>query len=182
MPTVRSVSQHQCELVSKDVETALRQEISSLPVPALIRLAADLLQTLGYHRVSILDRHFLRGRRSQAGAEITAKTGTRLTPVKIIAQVKPVKYTIQRNNVDELAGVSLRHGARYGFLITTSTISRAARSVAEESCAVPLCLIDGQELVRMLIRHRLGVKPKTLKTYELDRSFFSELSRRANAS
>ncbi len=170
------------EISRGDLEAAMKSQLNDLSVSAILRLIADLLETLGYHKVSLLDRRHLRGRRSQSGAEITAKTGTICTPIKLIAQVKKTRITVQRQAIDELAGVALRHQAHYGFLFVTSQFSPTAKKIAEASEVLPLRLIDGDELVRMLIRHRLGVKAKSVKTLVCDDAFFADLSRRSTAS
>lgn len=161
------------------IEQLLLERLQRLPLSVFLRLVADLLRLLGYKQVRLLDRQHLRGRRSDGGIEISALTGTRMTPFKVIAAVKHVKHTIHRRDLDQLVGVSVRQEARYGFLITTSRFSATAMAVAEASSTVPLRLIDGPELMRLLVRHRLGVTEQMAPLLSLDEPYFDRLERRA---
>ena len=71
--------------------------------------------------------------------------------------------------VGALAG---KHAVR-GIFITTSTFSRDAREYVENLRETRVILIDGDELARLMIRHKVGVTVvKTIEVPEVDENFF----------
>jgi len=65
---------------------------------------------------------------------------------RAVVQCKRYQSTVGESVVRDLYGTMLHHGAAMGYLVTTSTISDAARRWA---AGKPLHLIDGQELERL---------------------------------
>lgn len=71
--------------------------------------------------------------------------------------------------VGALAG---KHASR-GIFITTSSFSREAREYGENLKDTRVILIDGDELTRLMIRHKVGVTvAKTFEIPEVDENFF----------
>jgi restriction system protein len=71
--------------------------------------------------------------------------------------------------VGALAG---KHAVR-GIFITTSTFSRDAREYVQNLRETRVILIDGDELARLMIRHKVGVTVvKTIEVPEVDENFF----------
>ncbi len=71
--------------------------------------------------------------------------------------------------VGALAG---KHAVR-GIFITTSSFSRDARYYVQNLRETRVILIDGDELARLLIRHKVGVTVvKTIEVPEVDENFF----------
>ena len=58
----------------------------------------------------------------------------------------------------------------YGVFITNGRFTTAARTAAKEGS--PITLIDGNELVKLVIRYQLYLKP--VQTYVLDEFYDSE--------
>ncbi len=71
--------------------------------------------------------------------------------------------------VGALAG---KHAVR-GIFITTSSFSRDARDYVENLRETRVILIDGEELARLMIRHKVGVTVvKMIEVPEVDENFF----------
>lgn len=71
--------------------------------------------------------------------------------------------------VGALAG---KHAVR-GIFITTSSFSRDARDYVQNLRETRVILIDGDELARLMIRHKVGVTVvKTIEVPEVDENFF----------
>ena len=69
-----------------------------------------------------------------------------------------------------LDGVS----ATKGILITTGSISQAAREYASR-IAKRIILIDGVELARLMVEHEVGVRvTDTFKLKKIDDNYFTE--------
>ena len=62
-----------------------------------------------------------------------------------------------------------------GLLITTSRFSPVAQEAAQASSLAPVALLDGKELVSLLIRQRLGVRLKPNGKWDVDPTFFRSI-------
>lgn len=63
-----------------------------------------------------------------------------------------------------------KYQADYGVFITNGRFTNAAKNAAREGS--PITLIDGNELVRLVIRYELYITP--VKTYVLDEFYNTE--------
>lgn len=159
----------------------IREHIQGLTVVAYEQLIAQLLQSLGYSTIAVLrasnrQRRSRKGRNSHGGVDITARKSGGLSEDLILVQVKQYNRPVPRRFVDELRGAMLRQEARHGLLITTSTFSPVAYKAAHDDHIVPVHLLNGTGLIRLLIWHGLGVKRTRRGKLRFDRQFFQQLS------
>jgi restriction system protein len=63
-----------------------------------------------------------------------------------------------------------------GIIITTSDFSKGAREEAAAPNKTRIGLISGQDLLELLIRHKVGVVEKALKVISLDEEWWGELA------
>ena len=90
---------------------------------------------------------------------------------KRYAQDSPVTRPTLQGFVGALIGAQ---GDR-GVFLTTSTFTQGAREEAQR-VNLRIELIDGKRLAELMLRHAVGVQPKTSVTlYDLDEDFFEEL-------
>jgi restriction system protein len=79
-----------------------------------------------------------------------------------------------RSEVQSFAGSLDGVGATKGIFVTTSSFSQGAREFVER-IAKRIVLVDGAELARLMVEHKVGVRTRT--TYELkkvDEDYFTE--------
>lgn len=88
---------------------------------------------------------------------------------KVIFQCKRYKNTVSRVQVGDLRNAMIGR-AEKGIMITTGNFSEDAKREAARAGAPPIELVDGSQLVRMLEKEEVGVKPRMV--YEVDHSFF----------
>jgi restriction system protein len=69
-----------------------------------------------------------------------------------------------------------------GIIITTSDFSKGAREEAAAPNKTRIGLISGQDLLELLIRHKVGVVEKALKVISLDEEWWGELAGPAAAA
>jgi restriction endonuclease Mrr len=155
----------------------LRERLLGISYPAFGRCVQRLLTAMGYSGVLVEREHF-RGRNSSGGWDLEATARTGVTTAWLIAQVKQYREPVQKRYVDELRGTMLRADARHGLLITTSGFSPAARQAAAAGRIAPIRLVDGPELLNLLIRHKVGVRENASGTLETNEAFFDRLTRR----
>jgi restriction system protein len=95
-----------------------------------------------------------------------------------IVYVQAKRYAAQnsvgRSEVQSFAGSLDGVGATKGIFVTTSSFSQGAREFVER-IAKRIVLVDGAELARLMVEHKVGVRTRT--TYELkkvDEDYFTE--------
>ena len=60
-------------------------------------------------------------------------------------------------------------------IITTSSFTKDARESAETIQGFRVILVDGEELVRLMIEHQVGVTTsRTINLVEIDENFFAD--------
>jgi restriction system protein len=81
---------------------------------------------------------------------------------------------VQRPEIQAFVGALQGAQTSRGVFVTTARFSKGARDYAD-SVAVRLVLIDGADLTRLMLAHKVGITVK--ETYEvkaIDRDFFEE--------
>ncbi len=151
-----------------------------LPYDASARLVARLLPALGYLDVRLSGRRDFKGhngRDGTSGFDLTASRHGRVVLVQL-KQYEPTHKVFQRT-LDELRGVALRTGAAEALLITTGTFSPSVDRIAlERSPIAPISTLDGEELLALLLKHRVGVKA----TGAIDEKLLLQLTQEARGN
>ena len=85
--------------------------------------------------------------------------------------------TVGSEAVQAFMGALVSKGAQKGVMITTSTFSRAATSVATtQSGHLRLVLIDGDELTRLMVRFGVGIRiARTVEIKRIDLDYFEDV-------
>jgi len=82
---------------------------------------------------------------------------------------------VGRPEIQGFVGALSGQQATRGVFITTSAFSKDARDFARTIPQYRVILVDGEELVRLMIEHKVGVTvSRTVAIVELDENFFSE--------
>jgi restriction endonuclease Mrr len=166
-----------------DVRAALRERLLSLPFGAFLRCVADLLEKSGYADVHLSSRKDWRGRNGKDGSggfDLTARLTVGGVARRILVQAKQFddSQRVFLSQVDALRGVCLRTGATEGLLLTTGPVSaRIPRQLLAAASFAPIRVIDGEELLDLLITHRLGVWQEADEEggYGVDDDYFQAL-------
>ena len=160
----------------------VREELLELPYSAFLLVIARLLERQGYRQVRLLGRKEFVGRNRSGGWDLEAiaprqqAMSTGEAGSRCIIQVKQFdELAVQQRTVDELRGCILRAGAGLGVLITTSRFSPVAQEAAQASSLAPVVLLDGKELLSLLIQQRLGVGQKPNSKWAVDPEFFRSI-------
>ncbi len=85
---------------------------------------------------------------------------------RMAVQVKKWKNNVQSPVVQQVRGSLGSH--EQGLIITTSDFSRGAREEAARSDAVPVALMNGEQLVALLVENEIGVRRRPHDLIELD--------------
>jgi restriction system protein len=89
--------------------------------------------------------------------------------LNIVFQCKRYKDTVSPHHVRDFRGAMQGRGEK-GLIITTGRFSKEAKNEANRDGVTPIELIDGERLVELFEKYKLGLKPVTV--YEIDRDFF----------
>ena len=171
----------------------LRRRLLTLDFLAFARCACVLMEAIGYEDARPAGRREWKGynRPGGGGYDLEAALPGGLAPRRVVAQIKQFDaLAVHQKSVDELRGVCLRAGAAESLLVTTSAFSEVVRKRAAApdpagALVAPVRLIDGQELLGLLIRHRLGVRERVdvharqqggMRRLEIDDAFFESVT------
>ena len=89
-----------------------------------------------------------------------------VTKINAAVQAKRWKKNVQAPTVQGLRGALTVH--EQGIIITTSGFSKGAINEAQEQGKAKISLIDGDKLIELLIKHRIGVVAEKHTIYSLD--------------
>jgi restriction system protein len=89
--------------------------------------------------------------------------------IKMAVQVKKWKNNIQAPVVQQVRGSLGAH--EQGLIITTSDFSPGAVKEAAQPDKTPIALMNGEQLVMLLMEHGIGVHRSTPDLFEIDEEF-----------
>lgn len=135
-------------------------------------LVIDLLRKMGYG-ASHAEATQLLGRSGDAGLDGVIRQD-RLGLEAVYIQAKRWENTVGRPTVQAFAGSLQGARARKGVMLTTATFSQEAHEYVR-SIEMKIVLIDGAELVALMIEHDIGVSNETtVQIKRLDNDYFDE--------
>jgi len=142
------------------VRRQLHDRLLDMPPAAFEALIGQLLIKLGFDDVAVTD---LTG---DGGIDVrgTLVVGD-VIRTRMAVQVKRWRQNVQAPIVQQVRGSLGAH--EQGLIITTSGFSAGAREEARRANAVPVALMDGEQLVALLVQHDLGVRRNPQHLLEL---------------
>jgi restriction system protein len=152
-----------------DVKTQLRVVLSEADPYAFENLIGTLLGILGFEDVEVTKRS------GDGGVDVRATlTVGGVTDVKTAVQVKRWTKNVAGKTVNELRGALGPH--ERGLVITLSDFTPDARQEAAALDRTPITLVDGDQLLDLLIDNEIGVTSRKVVILELDEEgvFFPE--------
>jgi len=156
-----------------ELRTELLDRLRNADYLTFERVVCRLLAAMGYERVELRGRTRFSGRNRDGGADIEAVARTGLSMTKVLVQAKQYRVPVQSKYVDELRGAIARHGGGQGIIVSTAEFSPVAIASAKASSILPVRLIGGGLLVRLLIRYGIGVRPGLRVVLTVDEDVFA---------
>jgi restriction system protein len=140
----------QVEQHNQQIRKKLQQQIGKMPPDEFETLIGTLLAKLGFEDVAVTTY------RSDGGIDVrgTMVTGD-VIRTRMAVQVKRWKNNVQAPDVQQVRGSLGTH--EQGLIITTSDFSKGARDEAERPDATPVALMNGEQLVKLLVENDIGV-------------------------
>ena len=141
----------QIEQHNSAVRKKLRERLGAMPPKDFEALISQLLVAIGFENVEVTNYS------SDGGIDVR---GTLVVAsvilLRMAVQVKRWKANVQAPTVQQVRGSLGTHDQ--GLIITTSDFSARARAEAERPNAVPVALMNGEQLVALLVEHSIGVR------------------------
>lgn len=91
----------------------------------------------------------------------------------VVFQCKRYKGTISTDKIRDFRGAMMGKGDK-GLFITTGNFTREAKKEATRDGALPIDLIDGEELIEKMRELGLGIKLKTEEVIEINKEWFED--------
>ncbi len=156
----------QIEQHNQQVRKALRDRLLAMKPGEFEELISQLLAEMGFEMVEVTK---LSG---DGGIDVrgTLVVGD-VVRIKMAVQVKKwnLKNNIQAPVVQQVRGSLGAH--EQGLIITTSDFSSGAAKEAAQSDKTPIALMNGEQLVMLLMEHGIGVHRSTPDLFEIDEEF-----------
>lgn len=161
----------------RELERQVLERLKWLSFGGLERGVQALLRSEGLKGVTIVGNTHWRGRSRFGGVDLRAWWPIRNGRLLTLVQVKQPKegLAVQRRFVDELRGAMLRYGASYGMIVTTGSFAEQAETIVRHYPGLPVRLINGRQLAKLMVKHCLGVRVKPLPMESLPQLVIDEL-------
>lgn len=152
---------YQIERQNREVRKKLLNHVQSLSAEEFERLVGLLLGEMGFVEVEVTSYS------GDSGIDIrgTLVVGD-VIRTKMAVQAKKWKNNVHSPVVQQVRGSLGAH--EQGMIITTSDFSKGAQEEAERSDAIPVALVNGEQLVDLLIEHQVLVKRVAYELINLD--------------
>lgn len=141
---------YQIEVHNREVREHLMQRIKTMDPAAFEELVGELLAKIGFEDVAVTRAS------GDGGIDVrgTLVSGD-VIKTKMAVQVKRWKGNVQAPVVQQVRGSLGAH--EQGLIITTSDFSAGARQEAEQPDKTPIALMNGTQMVNLLIEYDIGV-------------------------
>lgn len=159
---------------NKKVRQALHKRLFETEWDAFEDLIARLLAEMGFEEIAVTSRS------KDGGIDVrgTLVVGD-VIRTRMAIQVKKWKRNVQAPIVQQVRGSLGAH--EQGLIITTSDFSLGAFKEAARPDAVPVGLMNGKQLVLLLIENSIGVSRRSYDLFELEDLFNAEVGANASA-
>lgn len=152
--------ERQIEQNNKKVKEELLKKIKLISPEDFEKLIGEFFSKLGFDNVKVTSY------RGDGGIDVLGElvVGDAIR-TKMVIQVKRWKHNVQATTVRELRGSLTQH--QQGLVITTSDFSRGAVEEAKDPEKAPIALMNGKQLVELMVEYGVGIIKKDLNLISL---------------
>jgi restriction system protein len=152
---------YQIEQANKKVRKELLAQLKEIQPFEFEELVSRLLAAIGFTEVEVTSRS------KDGGIDVrgTLVVGE-VVQTRLAVQVKRWKNNVQAPVIQQVRGSLGAH--EQGLIITTSDFSSGSRKEAARPDATPVALMNGEELVALLVENEIGVRRTPLQLIEID--------------
>lgn len=149
----------------------LHQRLHTMPADRFETLIGELLYALGFEEDSVVVEPYS----NDGGIDVRGTLQVSgITRLNVAVQVKRWKHNVGKPIVQQIKGALKTH--EHGIIIiTTSGFSSGAIKEATLAGTTPISLVDGEQLIRLLIEHNIGINATSLKVLSIDEEWWGEM-------
>jgi restriction system protein len=140
----------QIDHANRQVRSALLDRLKAMPPAAFEELIGNVLGEIGFEEISKTSYT------NDGGIDLrgTMVVGG-VIRTDMAVQVKRWKANVQAPTIQQVRGSLGTH--EQGLIITTADFSKGAREEADRANAVPVAIMNGEQLVALMVEHGIGV-------------------------
>ena len=155
---IRSLSlEHKEQFIEEVVES-----LNSLTPEEFEKFSRDLLAAYGLQKVEVTNRG------SDGGIDGFAKLPAGITTLNVSFQCKRWQANVGSPEIDRFRGAMDGKNIHQGIFLTTSYYSSSAKEVAQREHAQPVILLDGRQIVMLMIEKGFKVQATPFYEYRLE--------------
>jgi restriction system protein len=157
------------EAINDLTRQTLRRRLHEMAADRFEALIGELLIAIGFDESSVQVTSYA----NDGGIDVRGILNAGgVTAINAAVQVKRWKRNVRTNIVRELRGTLTTH--EQGIIITTSDYSAGARTEANAVGKAPISLVNGTELIELLVKHSIGVNKQPHTVIMLDEEWWNE--------
>ena len=146
---------------NQEVRRQLLERLRQMDFGDFEELIGELLAEMGFETVEVTSRT------NDGGIDVRGvMVVDEAVPIRMAVQVKRWKNNVRQPDVQKVRGSLGAH--EHGLIITTSGFAAGAKVEAQRADAVPIGLIDGKQLVNLMVKHEVRVKRPRYELLELN--------------
>lgn len=162
--------QQQIENIQVQIHKDLRKQLLNMPPQKFEELIRLLLEQMGFEETETTPY------RNDKGVDVRGVLRSNpLSVVKVAIQAKRWTKNVGAGVVRDLRGSLKVADAEQGLIITPSDFSSGAKEEAQSTGKTPIRLIDGNQLVDLLIQYNVGVKKEEYTVPTIDSEYWTEV-------
>jgi restriction system protein len=150
-----------------ETQEMLKGTLAEMNPFAFEQLIGDLLSAMGYQDVEVT------AATGDKGVDVVATIEMGITNITEVIQVKRRRGNLGRPVVDRLRGALPYHKAIRGTIITLGGFSSGCKEAAVFPGAAPITLIDGDQLLKLLFKHEIGVSRREIAVWDFNPEYFT---------
>jgi restriction system protein len=169
MPAPKGIKQ-QIESIQKQIRQDLRKHLLKMHPQKFEELIRSLLEEMGF------DEAETTAYRNDKGVDVRGVLRTNpLSTTRVAIQAKRWTANVGAGVVRDLRGSLRVADNEQGLIITPSDFTPEARNESTSEGRTPIALINGTQLVDLLIQYQVGVKQEQYTVPSIDEEYWSEV-------
>jgi restriction system protein len=160
----------QIDSIQKQIRLDLRKHLLKMHPQKFEELIRSLLEEMGFDETETTSY------RNDKGVDVRGILRTNpLSTTKVAIQAKRWTSNVGAGVVRDLRGSLRVADAEQGLIITPSDFTLEARNESTSEGRTPITLINGAQLVDLLIQYQVGVKQEQYTVPSIDAEYWSEV-------
>jgi restriction system protein len=158
------------ERINDSTRRMLKKRLHEMPADRFEELISLLLKKIGFDEATVQVTSYS----GDGGIDVRGILNAGdVTEVNAAVQVKRWKGNVQARTVRDVRGSLTTH--EQGIIITTSDFSKGAKAEANAIGKTPISLVNGAQLIELLIKHSVGVNKEQHTVFSLDQEWWNEI-------